>query len=208
LVTVSQSLMIAAVPNIMGWLAISIAKVWRYVCQFISTHCFTNDNIGFDGCRCLLCTAGHFVSVHGKIAWRIWCRCHVLCGMYNKTPCLVMPWEYEYLCFLTCPTAIWKRSTDMSAFFRQSDPSLWSLFLLSEEQWKQGLVISANFGLWILCHQVPVYVAEVSPQNMRGALGAVTTVCSYPHASYLFIRQTLGLFMPTSLCNCSFYSCL
>jgi hypothetical protein len=60
--------MIAAVPNIMGWLAISIAKVWRYVCQFISTHCFTNDNIGFDGCRCLLCTAGHFVSVHGKIA--------------------------------------------------------------------------------------------------------------------------------------------
>jgi len=45
--------MIAAVPNIMGWLAISFAKVWRYVCQFIFTHCFTNDNIGFDGCSAL-----------------------------------------------------------------------------------------------------------------------------------------------------------
>jgi SP family facilitated glucose transporter-like MFS transporter 8 len=43
--------MIAAIPNIIGWLAISFAKVWHYVfALFISTYCLTGDNFRIDDC--------------------------------------------------------------------------------------------------------------------------------------------------------------
>ena len=66
--------------------------------------------------------------------------------------------------------------------------------------WKQGLVKTAIFYLWISWHQVPVYIAEISPQNMRGALGSVNQVYSYSQTSCLFWGKHFGLFMPTSLC--------
>jgi len=43
--------MIAAIPNIIGWLAISFAKVWHYVfALFILTYCLTGDNFRIDDC--------------------------------------------------------------------------------------------------------------------------------------------------------------
>jgi len=40
---------------------------------------------------------------------------------------------------------------------------------------KRTLEVWTNYK--IICYQVPVYIAEISPQNMRGALGSVNQVC-------------------------------
>ena len=48
-------------PNVIGWLAISFAKVWHYVFPlFISTYCLTGDNIRIVTVWCLLYRTLHF----------------------------------------------------------------------------------------------------------------------------------------------------
>ncbi|XP_066361895.1 sugar transporter ERD6-like 4 isoform X2 [Miscanthus floridulus] len=50
-----------------------------------------------------------------------------------------------------------------------------------------------GFGVGVMSYVVPVYVAEVSPQNMRGALGAVTTLSV---TVGVLLAYVLGLFFP------------
>ncbi|XP_066362271.1 sugar transporter ERD6-like 4 [Miscanthus floridulus] len=50
-----------------------------------------------------------------------------------------------------------------------------------------------GFGVGVMSYVVPVYVAEVSPQNMRGALGAVTTLSV---TFGVMLAYVLGLFFP------------
>lgn len=78
-----QSLMIAAIPNIIGWLAISFAKV-RFSISLCSTtlfkvvyffSLFNNVNSFFN-----VTSVGFFISVHGKVAGGIWCWNYLLCG--------------------------------------------------------------------------------------------------------------------------------
>ncbi|VAI10609.1 unnamed protein product [Triticum turgidum subsp. durum] len=60
-----------------------------------------------------------------------------------------------------------------------------------------------GFGVGIISYTVPVYIAEISPRNKRGALGSVNPVGLSSRASCLLVKQR-----PISLCNCSFCSCL
>ncbi|KAG0519264.1 hypothetical protein BDA96_09G249300 [Sorghum bicolor] len=53
-----------------------------------------------------------------------------------------------------------------------------------------------GFGVGVMSYVVPVYVAEVSPQNMRGALGAVTTLSV---TFGVMLAYVLGLFFPWRL---------
>ncbi|OQU78432.1 hypothetical protein SORBI_3009G235700 [Sorghum bicolor] len=53
-----------------------------------------------------------------------------------------------------------------------------------------------GFGVGVMSYVVPVYVAEISPQNMRGALGAVTTLSV---TFGVMLAYVLGLFFPWRL---------
>uniref|UniRef100_A0A452ZY86 Major facilitator superfamily (MFS) profile domain-containing protein n=1 Tax=Aegilops tauschii subsp. strangulata TaxID=200361 RepID=A0A452ZY86_AEGTS len=63
-----------------------------------------------------------------------------------------------------------------------------------------------GFGVGVISYTVPVYIAEISPQNMRGALGSVNQVCLSSQATcpfrqtktsvYFFVGLIMQLFAP------------
>jgi hypothetical protein len=101
-----------------------------------------------------------------------------------------MAWELEYLWCLSCTNEKKKNKINWDINIFETKWSIpMKLFLLAkQQQWKHGLVVTPNFDLWI-SWQVPVYIAEISPQNMRGALGSVNQVClySYTHNHLIYL---------------------
>ncbi|XP_066362292.1 sugar transporter ERD6-like 4 isoform X2 [Miscanthus floridulus] len=53
-----------------------------------------------------------------------------------------------------------------------------------------------GFGVGIISYTVPVYIAEISPQNMRGALGSVNQLSV---TFGIFLAYLLGMFVPWRL---------
>ncbi|AQK88613.1 Sugar transporter ERD6-like 6 [Zea mays] len=53
-----------------------------------------------------------------------------------------------------------------------------------------------GFGVGIISYVVPVYIAEISPQNMRGALGSVNQLSVTLGIMFAYL---LGLFVPWRL---------
>ncbi|XP_020398053.1 sugar transporter ERD6-like 6 [Zea mays] len=53
-----------------------------------------------------------------------------------------------------------------------------------------------GFGVGVISYVVPVYIAEISPQNMRGALGAVNPLSATFGVMFVYV---LGLFFPWRL---------
>ncbi|PWZ17112.1 Sugar transporter ERD6-like 4 [Zea mays] len=53
-----------------------------------------------------------------------------------------------------------------------------------------------GFGVGIISYTVPVYIAEISPQNMRGALGSVNQLSV---TFGIFLAYLLGMFIPWRL---------
>ncbi|CAN6345825.1 unnamed protein product [Urochloa humidicola] len=53
-----------------------------------------------------------------------------------------------------------------------------------------------GFGVGIISYTVPVYIAEISPQNMRGALGSVNQLSV---TIGIFLAYLLGMFVPWRL---------
>lgn len=78
-----QSLMIAAIPNIIGWLAISFAKV-----RYSTWSILYGASIIYIDMYVLISpflwpyqyVSGSFFSIHGKIVGRLWCGNNLLCG--------------------------------------------------------------------------------------------------------------------------------
>ncbi|URE02624.1 Sugar transporter [Musa troglodytarum] len=52
-----------------------------------------------------------------------------------------------------------------------------------------------GFGVGVISYTVPVYIAEISPQNLRGALGSVNqaTLCDYWHFARLSVGYVCSL---------------
>ncbi|THU65926.1 hypothetical protein C4D60_Mb05t08780 [Musa balbisiana] len=52
-----------------------------------------------------------------------------------------------------------------------------------------------GFGVGVISYTVPVYIAEISPQNLRGALGSVNqaTLCDYWHFARLSVGYVYSL---------------
>ena len=73
-----QSLMIAAIPNILGWLAISFAKVSNYWNFMLSVICFPQ---AFH-CKFYDPFVGFLVFVYGKVVGRFWCGYNLLHGNF------------------------------------------------------------------------------------------------------------------------------
>jgi hypothetical protein len=65
LVNCLQSLMIAAIPNIIGWLAISFAKVRQHMIPEIVFNIAASDNMSL---MPIVVYTGLFLFVHGTIA--------------------------------------------------------------------------------------------------------------------------------------------
>ncbi|XP_022768985.1 sugar transporter ERD6-like 6 isoform X1 [Durio zibethinus] len=108
------SLMIAAIPNIIGWLAISFAKV------------SSNDYI-------------------------IQASCSLIINTHNKGCCILQDSSFLYM----------------------------------------GRLLE-GFGVGIISYTVPVYIAEISPQNLRGSLGSVNQLSV---TLGIMLAYLLGLFV-------------
>lgn len=86
-----QSLMIASIPNIIGWLAISFAKVSIIVCKwhdwfgFLISYCcyFCLCDQVFNLTWCFVGFIGLFLFVYGEVIGRFWCWNYFLCGKFD-----------------------------------------------------------------------------------------------------------------------------
>ncbi|KAJ9567132.1 hypothetical protein OSB04_003098 [Centaurea solstitialis] len=141
------SLMIAAIPNIIGWLAISFAKVSS---KYPLLHFIFRFLKNLYRITLTMFVLGFIVSIHGKATRRIWC------------------WDY----------ILYGKSSFSS--------NVWS---------RQKLLVKTTLmepSLTICITKVPVYIAEIAPQNMRGGLGSVNQLSV---TIGIMLSYLLGLFV-------------
>lgn len=88
--------MIAAIPNVIGWLAISFAKVSLPDCPCLK--CRPVQNAVQESTVCLIPSwilfVGFFVSLHGKVVGRVWRRNNLVHGNDQLFNAVILYWNY------------------------------------------------------------------------------------------------------------------
>jgi hypothetical protein len=156
--------------------------------------------------------AGLVISLFGTAARRIRCWCHIIRGSYKLSLVHVDFVRRMFIawCFKSLSTSLAvkcsERKINLDAYRFNSELCITNtMFFYCEID--SCLISSYKANSWCLnyeiqSYQVPVYIAEISPQNTRGALGSVNQVCLFSLVKSIssFVRQYMDWFMWSSLC--------
>ncbi|KAF3521218.1 hypothetical protein DY000_02062391 [Brassica cretica] len=173
------SLMIAAIPNIIGWLCISFAEDTSFLYMgrllegfgvgiisytvpvYIAEIAPQNMRGGLGSVNQLSVTIGIMLAylLGLFVPWRI-------LAVLGTLPCIVL-----------IP----------GLFFIPESPRWLDTSFLYMGRLLEG------FGVGIISYTVPVYIAEIAPQNMRGGLGSVNQLSV---TIGIMLAYLLGLFVP------------